>query len=133
MGLIDLHHVAIRTQDVAATNRFYVEILGMREIERPPFGFPGSWLAIDRTMIHVMGGERGRVETPRGGAVDLGGVRRGVVILFRDRLDAHGIEYRESRIAGAGLRQLFVRDPNGVLVELNFEEGSVVEPAAHGD
>jgi catechol 2,3-dioxygenase-like lactoylglutathione lyase family enzyme len=125
MGLIDLHHVAIRTQDVAATNRFYVDVLGMREVERPPLGFPGSWLAIDRTMIHVMGGERGRTDAPRGGAVDHIALRAVGFEEFKDRLGAHGIEYRESGIATAGLRQLFVRDPNGIVVELNFDEPGV--------
>ncbi|HSN70440.1 MAG TPA: VOC family protein [Steroidobacteraceae bacterium] len=120
MGLIDLHHVAIRTDDVAATNRFYIDVLGMREVERPPMNFPGSWLAIGQTMIHVMGGARGRVADPQGGAVDHIALRAHGIEAFKRRFDSHGVAYRESSIAGAGLRQLFLRDPNGVLVELNF-------------
>ncbi len=36
------------------------------------------------------------------------------------RLDRLGLAYRCTGVASVGLRQVFVRDPNGVLLELNF-------------
>ena len=39
----------------------------------------------------------------------------------RARLVRQGYAYREASVPDAGLRQVFVRDPNGILIELNFE------------
>ena len=36
------------------------------------------------------------------------------------RLDARGLAYQPNVVVSIGLRQLFVMDPNGVLLELNF-------------
>jgi hypothetical protein len=36
------------------------------------------------------------------------------------RLKANNIPFRENRIAAIPLHQVFVRDPNGVMVEMNF-------------
>ena len=36
------------------------------------------------------------------------------------RLRAHGVESRERTVPGVGLHQLFLDDPSGVVVELNF-------------
>ena len=67
MPVLDLHHIAIKTSDVDKTVRFYNDILGTRTVPRPPFNFPGAWLMMGSTMIHLYGGDAaksrdGRVE-----------------------------------------------------------------------
>jgi len=39
---------------------------------------------------------------------------------LRARLKSRGLEHRLNEVPAAGLRQIFVLDPNGVLLELNF-------------
>ena len=39
---------------------------------------------------------------------------------MRARLKSHGIEASENHLDEIGLRQLFICDPNGVPIELNF-------------
>ena len=39
-----LHHVSLCVTDVERARRFYIGILGLEEIERPNFPFPGAWL-----------------------------------------------------------------------------------------
>jgi catechol 2,3-dioxygenase-like lactoylglutathione lyase family enzyme len=39
------------------------------------------------------------------------------------RLDEHGVEAIHNTVPGLGLRQLFVRDPNGVQIEINIPGG----------
>ena len=41
-----IHHVSINVRDVDAAIRFYVDLLGMQQIERPDRGGPGAWLRI---------------------------------------------------------------------------------------
>jgi len=39
-----------------------------------------------------------------------------------ERLQAEGIAYRQRRVEGARLSQLFLTDPNGISIELNFHD-----------
>ena len=45
MQVTGLFHVAIKTNDLDATVKFYTEVLGMKLVHRPDFGFPGAWIA----------------------------------------------------------------------------------------
>jgi hypothetical protein len=36
------------------------------------------------------------------------------------RLERLGVQHRRNAVPAIGLRQIFVHDPNGVMVELNF-------------
>src|SRR6266581_3935292 len=55
-----LYHIAIKTDDLAATRKFWVDIIGLREFPRPDFGYPGAWLGCTQpgglAIIHVYGG-----------------------------------------------------------------------------
>jgi catechol 2,3-dioxygenase-like lactoylglutathione lyase family enzyme len=124
MRLHDIHHIAIKTLDLEKTNRFYTEVLGMSMAHRPPFDFPGSWLNIGNTMVHLMAGKaaydkNGRF-LPGSAAVDHISINAEGYEAYRDRFREHGLDWREFDIPAAGIRQLFVKDPNGVLIELTF-------------
>ena len=41
---------------------------------------------------------------------------------FKLKLEGLGIPYAEAGVASAAVRQLFLRDPNGIVVELNFRD-----------
>ena len=47
-------HVAICVSDVGAARRFYSDQLGLGEIERPDFGFPGAWYEVGALQLHLM-------------------------------------------------------------------------------
>ena len=138
MSLV-LNHFSIRTLDLPACERFYCGALGMRVGPRPPFPFPGLWLyaaGVDdysKASVHIIGGDRNDPEGLENylGDRDEAGLRgTGCVdhLAFfaiglaatRTRLAAMGIAARERTVPLLGLHQLFVDDPNGVVVELNF-------------
>ena len=55
-----LDHMTIVTADLAASRRFYAEVLGLVDGERPPFDVPGAWLYQgDRPIVHLVGRESG--------------------------------------------------------------------------
>jgi len=46
LGIEELHHVTLTSSDLDRSRAFYGEILGLTEIERPAFPFPGAWFEI---------------------------------------------------------------------------------------
>ena len=136
MGL-SLNHVSIRTADLEACRRFYVEVLGLRVGPRPDFPFPGLWLyggddvATGQPVVHVIGvdpadssglsGYLGERPAVRGsGAVDHVAFAATGLSAMRVRLARLGLAIHERSVPGLGLRQLFLTDPDGIVVELNY-------------
>jgi catechol 2,3-dioxygenase-like lactoylglutathione lyase family enzyme len=131
MPLVDLHHVGIRCKNVEASERFYTDVLGMTKVDRPDFDFPGAWLQMGTTMFHLMGGYA--AQGPGGecytgsAAVDHLALNAREFDAMRKRLESFGLQYRENHIVPFGIWQLFVDDPDGIVIELNFRAAG--EPA----
>ena len=125
MPLIDIHHVALKTQDLDESLRFYVDLLGMRKVGRPDFDFPGAWLQMGNTMFHLMAGyaaQGANGESYYGsGSVDHLALNASGYDALRELCETKDIEYRENDLVDFGIWQLFVDDPDGVVVELNFK------------
>jgi len=131
---LSLNHVSIRSADLEACRRFYVDLLGLAVGPRPDFPFPGLWLyAGDSAVVHVIGidpqdasgltgylGERSAEPAQGSGAVDHVAFAATGLRAMRERLAQHGIAARERTVPGLGLHQLFVEDPSGIVVELNY-------------
>lgn len=142
MPLSHIEHFLIQTEDLEATRDWYVNVLGMVEGPHPDFKFPVCWLYLgDEPVLHLtIGGGavtenrkkylgQQSTETYGSGVVDHVAFRAtGLAGMMAD-LDAKGIEYTRRQVDDQGLFQLFLIDPNGVKVELNFaaEEAAGVE------
>jgi catechol 2,3-dioxygenase-like lactoylglutathione lyase family enzyme len=133
-----LFHVLVKTNDLPQTLAFYTQVLGLREAKRPPFGFPGAWLACSTPsgdiIIHVWAGGPGMGPegvSPYGTAtidhVSLTAIGHEA---FRSRFKKYGLPWREFIIPETTLWQLFVYDPSGVQIELTFDTDGEAEP--HG-
>lgn len=138
MPLHQLAHVAIRTASLQATSDFYCRVLGFREGFRPAFPFPGAWLYLagDRpedAVLHLIGvdrddssgldrylGAQGEDALHGSGAVDHLAFSATDVGGMRERLRELGVPVRERTVPNLGLLQLFVEDPSGITIELNF-------------
>jgi catechol 2,3-dioxygenase-like lactoylglutathione lyase family enzyme len=120
MSVSRLDHVTINTHDLEATRRFYVDVIGLRDGERPPFGFPGLWLYVDDTpVIHVIGLTGADERVSGGGSVDHIAFRVDGLAQMRERIGRENI-VTEAVVPRTGDTQIFVHDPNGVRLELNF-------------
>ena len=127
-----LFHIAIKTSDLEATRVFWCDIIGLREMPRPNFGYPGAWLACPQPgglgIIHVYAG--GPALGPAGVAPSGTAAIDHISLScsgYRDyvaRFKGAGLDWREFLVPGTTLWQLFVYDPSGVQLELTFE-GSV--------
>src|SRR3954464_11190271 len=54
LSIRELLRVMIRVADLAASVRFYGEILGLRALPRPAFDFPGAWFALGQQELHLV-------------------------------------------------------------------------------
>jgi catechol 2,3-dioxygenase-like lactoylglutathione lyase family enzyme len=129
MPLRRLDHLLVLTDDLEATRAFYCDALGLDVGERPPLEFPGYWLYLDGSpCIHVAERTAYDAHAARLGLhasqvpIDHVAFAAGDYGQLVARLDAAGIEPVTNAVPGAGLRQLFFNDPNGVRIELNVLE-----------
>ena len=116
MNVTALLHAALLVADLESAKRFYGGTLGLKEKPRPDFDFPGAWYDLGECELHLM------VSTD---ALPVAGIRprRDYHVAFRvDDLEAAeraledaGLEFRRS---SSGLPSIFVRDPDGNLIEL---------------
>lgn len=120
MPIEGMNHFTVLAKDLAATRRFYVDILGLREGDRPDLGFPGVWLYVgDQAVLHVIAG-RPLPADPKGVLDHMAFTATGLPDVVA-RLREHGINYDLRRQNQSGTWQLFCFDPSGARVELDFD------------
>ena len=121
-----MNHFPILTKDVAATQAFYGEILGLKAGYRPPIVRPGAWMyAGEQAVLHVID----PIEMPQNpnGVLDHMAFSASGLSDVAAKLKKRGIRYELSQQGETGTWQMFFLDVNGAKVELNFEKD---EPAA---
>jgi catechol 2,3-dioxygenase-like lactoylglutathione lyase family enzyme len=121
VGMLD--HFNIRTRQLDDTVRFYEDVLGLQNGDRPNFSFPGAWMYSEgRPVVHLVDiSPTSEPQKPDSGVVhhvafasrDFNGMKR--------RLQSKGMAFDIRQVPGGELWQIFVRDPNGVMIELNYE------------
>ncbi|MHA7679925.1 VOC family protein [Cupriavidus sp. PET2-C1] len=142
MTIRKLAHFSIRTTDLEQSCAFYERILGFRQGYRPPFDFPGVWLYMggdegDFGTVHIIGADPGnpgglsaylgdRAPSAAGtGALDhIAFLATGVAQMWA-KLEAEGIPWRDRTVPSLGLHQVFIEDPSGVTIELNYPAAEV--------
>jgi catechol 2,3-dioxygenase-like lactoylglutathione lyase family enzyme len=153
-----LDHFTLRTRKPEETVRFYTDVLGVKEGWRPPFRFPGHWLYQgDVPIVHIITitdhenevrgyvGER-QNDGPGSGSVDHIAFRCQGLDAYQDRLAELGYTFHERVVPVLDQHQLFVKDPNGVTLELVFDaaeskgirgqempQSKMMEPAKAGE
>lgn len=139
MPVDSLDHYSIRTTDLAATTRFYTEVMGFENGARPDFPFPGVWLYRDgHALVHVIGidpndpeglaqylGARGGEGRQDSGVIDHIAFVASDLAALRGRLQTQYVAFRERTVPTLGLHQVFIEDPNGITIELNFAAAEV--------
>lgn len=132
MPLLRMEHYLVLCDDIEDTKDFYCNVLGMTVGFRPKLDFPGYWLYVGETpCIHIAEWQTYAVWTKEvgipvstrqegTGPVDHIAFNASDYDEIRGRLQERGVEWSQNSLDDIGLKQLFIYDPNGVAIELNF-------------
>ena len=131
MKIEAIHHVGLGVTDLERSRRFYREILGLDEITRPPFDFPGLWFSAGASQqVHLIVHPHSTFRTGKGLET------RDVHFALRVPSFRQAVEYFRSKgysedsddvfttmkvhpHATAGFPQLYILDPDRHIIEVN--------------
>jgi catechol 2,3-dioxygenase-like lactoylglutathione lyase family enzyme len=114
-------HINIRCADVEAAREFYVRVLGLRTGDRPPFTSSGYWLYLGSdAVVHLVQRPAGQEARSEPGALDHVAFRGVDLEATRHALREAAIPFQEAIVPRDGNVQIFVHDPDGLRIELNF-------------
>ncbi len=122
-----IDHITLVVKNLEQSRKFYVDLLGMKEVPRPAFDFEGSWFQAGKTLVHTIleyeeTGPAGNtvsqeltisrtqhfafiINDPQGAVAHLQKVGIPIVSGPKQRPD--------------GATQVFVQDPDGYVIELS--------------
>jgi catechol 2,3-dioxygenase-like lactoylglutathione lyase family enzyme len=107
-----------------ACRAFYVDVLGLRDGERPPFRSRGFWLyAGGSPVVHLTESDR----EPHAAATSFDHFAFACEDAdeMRARLQQRGVAFEADEVPETGAVQFFLRDPAGVALELNFADAAL--------
>lgn len=136
---LTLNHYTIRTTDIDTCQHFYVQVLGLTVGPRPGFAFPGAWLYrgdhrdVANAVVHIIGVDKHDAHSLHvapatheeaglqgSGVIDHIAFNANGLASMLAHLNASAVPFRERTVPGIGLHQLFLHDPLGIMVELNY-------------
>ncbi|MGH6674159.1 MAG: VOC family protein [Xanthobacteraceae bacterium] len=128
VGLLD--HYNVSTRKLQETVRFYEDVLGLKDGPRPPFDFPGAWLySAGHPVLHLNDiSQTGKEQRPDSGVIDHVAFGSRGFEAMKKHLSGKGVAHRVNLVPNSTRAQIFLRDPNNVEIELNFDTKN--EPAA---
>lgn len=121
VGMLD--HYNVSTRNLRDTVRFYEEVLGLVNGPRPPFDFPGAWLYSEgHPVLHLNDiSPTDKPQRPDSGVIDHIAFGSRGFDAIKQHLAGKGVPFRVNEVPNSSRRQIFLTDPNNVLIELNFD------------
>jgi catechol 2,3-dioxygenase-like lactoylglutathione lyase family enzyme len=112
-GLQGIDHCSVLITDVERSRRFYRDLLGLKEINKPrTFDFVVLWFELGNQQIHLLLKERPDTRSPRHFAVRVTDAEAA-----RRYFQRHGVATEETTpIPGAD--RFFLSDPDGNRIEI---------------
>jgi YD repeat-containing protein len=119
-------HVSVHAYDLEESVRFYTEVFGMQRVPSPDFAQTVEWLQLGDQQLHLFLSEDPAPRQHHIG-LDVDDFEAAYVVASERGLfdgDAFGAIVRE---LNDGAVQMYLRDPAGNLVEVNWPDASTLD------
>jgi catechol 2,3-dioxygenase-like lactoylglutathione lyase family enzyme len=123
--ILSINHIQLVAEKdlVLKLKDFYCNVVGLTEGFRPAFERFGFWLYIgEKDVLHLITPKEGDDRSPQKSSFDHVAFKTGDYQGVLKKLKTLGIPFEEKPIPGMASHQIFLRDPAGNRVELNFED-----------
>ena len=116
--VVGVHHVTLAVSNLDQSMAFYTDLLGLAPLQRPPLRSTGAWLQAGAVQVHLIETAPQDLVTP---PAILNGRNHHLAFEIVDydaaltQLRKMGAELVEG---GSGITQMFLRDPDGNIIEL---------------
>ncbi|WP_285890387.1 VOC family protein [Halalkalibacter oceani] len=123
-----IHHVSLSITDIHEARQFYSTILGLAEIERPDFGFPGIWYQVGEQQLHLTVHPASDTLRPKS-VVETKAGHFAIRVKDYDQtlhyLKQSGVQLVEKPESKSGFAQIFCLDPDNNVIELNVDQADL--------
>ena len=121
--ILSINHIQLVAEKdlVLKLRDFYCDVVGLTEGFRPEFERFGFWLYIEnKDVVHLTTPKQGDNRSLQKSSYDHVAFKTGDYIGVLQKLRSLHIPFEEKLIPGMAAHQIFLRDPAGNRVELNF-------------
>jgi catechol 2,3-dioxygenase-like lactoylglutathione lyase family enzyme len=122
--ILSINHIQLVAEEdlVLKLRDFYCDVVGLTEGFRPPFERFGFWLYIgDKDVLHLITPKEGDGRSTQKSSFDHIAFKTANYETVLNKLKALNIPFEEKPVPGIAAYQIFLRDPAGNRVELNFD------------
>jgi catechol 2,3-dioxygenase-like lactoylglutathione lyase family enzyme len=122
--ILSINHIQLVAEKdlVIKLRNFYCDIVGLTEGFRPPFERFGFWLYIgDKDVLHLITPKEGDGRSPQKSSFDHVAFKTANYDGVLNKLKTLNVPFEEKPIPGMAAHQIFLKDPAGNRVELNFD------------
>jgi len=132
VGATRINHVSVQAVDLDESARFYEQVFGMERIPTAKFRGPVLWMRLGEQQLHLFesGAEAPRFHHFALDVDDFEEIYRRVKELGLLDSATHGSALREHP---TGWVQIYIRDPAGNLVEIDWPDVSTLDPSVVTD
>jgi catechol 2,3-dioxygenase-like lactoylglutathione lyase family enzyme len=129
-----MEHFLVLTHDIDKTKDFYCDGLGMQVGFRPELAFPGYWIYLGEVPVVHIAEHAAYIDWTKQVGIPISSGPPGTGALdhiafncegygkVKRNLEAKGFELSCNELPDIQLKQIFLADPNGLGIELNFRE-----------
>jgi catechol 2,3-dioxygenase-like lactoylglutathione lyase family enzyme len=132
MGTTGFTHVSVHAHDLDESVRFYMDLFGMEEIPAPGFPFPVRWLRVGYLQLHLF-----QSEDPAPGGHHFG-IEVDDFEATYEKVREMGVQEESGYFSHVyelpdGAVQLYLRDPAGNMVEVNWPDVTTLDRSVVGE
>jgi lactoylglutathione lyase len=132
MKVTGFTHVSVHAHDLDESMRFYTELFGMEEIPAPGFPFPVRWLRVGDLQLHLFQSDD---PAPQGHHF---GIEVDDFEATYEKVQEMGVQEESGYFSNVfelpdGAVQLYVRDPAGNMVEVNWPDVTTLDRSVVGE